>query len=314
MKILVILTFFLSAFGLYSQNTETLINSGIPGATDSICFRYYFVPGDSLYYLVEGYDSVIVDYDSPILRRRFERWLITCDSINSSGRYIVSMSLITFFGKESQKEIENVERSESPWLNRKITLEIDSLGRRYSFFSNDSINPAVSPGGAYAPFLLINFGAYCKAVNESWDLETLEDVPENAFPVPLIRQASLFRAIGTIDTLGYKCNHLEFIKTGQGNFRLLTEDDQNLQVSSVLNGFGTLYLAKDILLPQYLFQTLEQKIRVKNNNDSETIVSQYSMSTHKLESHNRKITDINSIQKSISNPNKSNHKSGKKKK
>lgn len=228
---------------------------------DTVCFSYRFYPGDTLLYYIHSFDSIIIDNDSPLLRERFERIKIICDSVNSKGHFFLRQTLLNYLAYESIREYKNIERTTSPWINRMIGYEIDSLGKRYSYFVDDSTLAAVAPGGAFAPHLLFPLGANCKRVNESWNVESLDDLPENGIPVPIVNQASLFRANDYGDTLGRRCIKLEYIKTAQGSNWVKTNNDFIL-VTVIANGFGFLFLDSLERVPVHYFATLEQKLTI----------------------------------------------------
>ncbi len=228
---------------------------------DTVCFSYRFYPGDTLLYYIHSFDSIIIDNDSPLLRERFERIRIICDSINSEGHFFLRQNLVNYLAYESTREYRNIERTTSPWINRTIGYEIDSLGKRFSYFLDDSTIASIAPGGAFAPHLLFYLGANCKRVNESWNVESLDDLPENGIPVPIINQASLFRANDYGDTLGRKCIKLEYIKTAQGSNWVKTDNDFIL-VTLIANGFGFLFLDSLERIPVHYFATLEQKLTI----------------------------------------------------
>ncbi len=228
---------------------------------DTVCFSYQFFPRDTLIYYVHSFDSIIIDIGKPLLRERYERIRIICDSVNSKGRFFLRQTLLNYLAYESSGEIRNIERTTSPWLNRTIGYEIDSLGKRYSHWIDDSTIASTSPGGAFTPHLIFPFGANCKRINESWNVESIDDLPENGIPVPIVNQSSLFRANDYGDTLGRRCIKLEYIKTAQGSNWVRTENDF-IVVTAVLNGFGFLFLDNLERIPVHYFSTIEQKLTI----------------------------------------------------
>ncbi|TAL70693.1 MAG: hypothetical protein EPN82_01860 [Bacteroidetes bacterium] len=233
---------------------------------DTINFKLKFYPGDTLVYIVKSGDSIIIDYGKPLIKSRTEKIKIVCDSVNKDGHFYLTQSLIEFSSTESQGDEKNIENKLSPWLNRNSVIVTDSVGNRISVFVNDSINAALCPGGAFQPYLIFPFNANKKAVNESWIASSLDELVENGVPFPLLRQSSLFRAKGIVDTLGDKCSRFEFIKTGQGSIPVVTEKEQ-FKVTNVINGFGVMDISITRNLPVHFYSSVEQKLTLHFPND-----------------------------------------------
>lgn len=258
-RLAVILCVFVSVKALAQLTPDD--NPNYPAAKETVCFKYKFNPGDTLVYYVAAFDSIVIDYEAPLMRTRYEHILLVCDSVSKNGRFFISQMLINYFSKESRENIRDVERHTSPWLNRRVQYEMDSLGKRYSFRLDDSLKASMSTGGAFNPPLLQIIGEHCKHIGESWNVNTQFDLPENGIPVPLVRMSYLLRAGKPYDTLDSRCNKIEYISTGQGSFRLLTERE-NMKVTSILNGHGALSIdtAHNILV--HHFSTVEQKLTI----------------------------------------------------
>lgn len=228
---------------------------------DTLCFKYNFKLKDTLIYKVFSFDSISIDYDSPLMRVREEIWQIVCDSLSFDYNFFLSMKLLSYKAVESYKETRDNKVETHNWVGRSSWILIDSLGYRLNYGSDDSLKFDMSPGGAFQPNLIITLGAHCKEINETWSVRSLDDLVENGVPVPLLRQSSLFRLKGTIDTLGEKCTRLEFIKTGQGSVRTIIDNNQ-MRVTNVINGFGVFDLSSSRGIPIHLFSTIEQKLTI----------------------------------------------------
>jgi len=233
---------------------------------DTIIFKLKFNPGDTLLYNVISIDSIIIDYGTPLIKSRKEKIKIVCDSVNKSEHFFIHQSLVEFSSVESQGEKRNIENNVSSWLNRTVWFEIDSVGNRLSYRLDDSTNGAMSPGGAFQPYLLFPFEATQKAVNESWMIESLDELAENGLPVPLLKQSSLFRVKGIVDTLGDKCSRFEFIKTAQGSIPVFTDKEQ-FKVTNIINGFGVMDISTTRFIPVHFFSTVEQKLTLQFPDD-----------------------------------------------
>ncbi len=249
---------------LHSQTEEDFFGAKLE--SDTICYQYKFNPGDTLIYHVAGWDSISIDYDSPLLRTRLERYRIVCDSA-IAGRFFLSQTLIHYAAKESKDGIDGVDRSQSMWVGRTIWFEIDSVGRRYSYGISDSSLVAMSPGGAFNLNLFFPFDAICKTVNESWRVSSMDELIENGMPVTILRQTKLFRLLEPVDTLGYSCSRLTYINTGQGSIEL--SETGIAKVNCVINGHGILDISLEHNFPVHLFATVEQKLTIVKKNKVE---------------------------------------------
>jgi hypothetical protein len=243
---------FSQAFGDYSTGVSK---------KDTVCFKYKFFPGDTLEYYVTAHDSIIIDYDDALMRIRYERWRLVCDSVSQDGLYYLSYTLMEYLAKERKGDIEPVTRKTSPWTGRTAKILLDSLGRRYISHQEDETKAAMSPGGAYTPHLLIKINESCKAVNESWIVKSEGKIVENGFPYPEIDRSMLMRAKESRDTLGYDCNRLNYISTASGTVSVVT-DMAKVRVEGVLNGFGDMSISKKEWVPVFYHGSLEQKLKI----------------------------------------------------
>lgn len=272
LKQMKLILFLISLFNLYlfSQNLPLPIEESSQTFTkDTICINYSFNPGDTLYYRVEAYDSIRVNYEEPLLRHRFERHRIVCDSINSMGRFHLEHTMVNFIAKETMGEIENVERLDAPWVNTKVWYEIDASGRRHSYYTNDSNSASLSPGGAFTPHLFFDLATYCERSGRNWiDKRTIE-IPENGTPFPLYKHTTLFRMQDKIDTLEESCARIEFTRTGTGSYEV-NNGEKEIRVTNVTNGFGLLDISFDKKIPIHFYMTNEQKLKIRKPNGDNT--------------------------------------------
>lgn len=289
---LILFIFLLIVFTCNTFSQTNVVDTSDVKKKDSIFFKLKFLPGDTLVYKVISTDSIIIDFGKPLLKSRTERFRIICDSVSKDEHYYLTIALIESISKESQGNEKNLENSNPPWLNRKIRLVIDSVGTRISGFSFDSLNPALCPGGAFQPYLIFPINASQKAVNESWIATSLDELYENGLPVPLLKQSSLFRAKGIIDTLGDKCSRIEFIKTGQGNIPVVTENDK-FNVTNIISGFGVMDISATRNIPVHFYATLEQKLTLHFPNNVTKPGLHYINSYFTLESVKHKKTGNN---------------------
>lgn len=282
-SIATILNFFLWFYNsdlILSQNS---IDDFTQENYDTIyCIKYHFNLGDTLIYYLESYDSIIVDFEKPLLKQRFEEIQITCDSIKNKIFYL-TYQLTNYLGFERQDEKEKVQRTSSPWIGKKILIAIDSLGNRYKLAYDDTLSAAVCPGGAFQPPLLIKLAdsISCYKSNSFWFTESLDELVENAFPVPLVRQASLLRITGTIDTLGKHCVRINSIKTAQGSYNVYSQKD-TIKISNVIAGAEILDLDTISCKIVHLTTTVEQKLSISIGNQEPKKGLHYIYTNYKL--------------------------------
>jgi hypothetical protein len=228
---------------------------------DTISYKLAFVPNDTLIYRVNSFDSITINFDKPLMRNRVEHWQIVCKSIDNRNRYVLGIKLIDYKAKEKIKGTKEQEVFDSPWINHEVIFTVDSLGDRYYNYPVDSSLVAMGPGGAFQPILLIPFLRGVKPINQTWIVNSTDTLLENGFPLPLMKQVSLFKLnpIQIID--GDSCASLEYVKTGQGVV-LPSQSGIMMNVTSVINSYGELYLSLKRNLPIKLFTTVEQKLTI----------------------------------------------------
>jgi hypothetical protein len=229
---------------------------------DTVDFYYKFTRGDSLLYEIVSRDSIVQDENQPALvRERKEMILISCDSISSKGLFYLSQRLIGYSAKEWQGQTKQaVQYKESPWLGRKIWFSIDSTGKRFSFGAADTLRAALSPGGPFQPHLFLHIGSGRHLVNAGWLIDDTIDLPENAIPVPMLRNVTSYRARASQDTLGTKCLRFEQTSTAQGGYSSgIQGSTRRISSTSVIASFGRISLAASTRIPIHYFGTSEIK-------------------------------------------------------
>lgn len=238
---------------------------------DTTDITYHFEAGDTLIYRAEAHDSIVRGFDPALLRIRYEKWRLVCDSVSKEGHFHLTQELLDFLGKESQGKIEDVRRDHSPWINRKAHLVIDSTGNRIASYPDDSTVAATGPGSVFNPPLIEPLKIKTARTYQSWSLlKQLMDLNENAVPAPLIRQTCLFKNKPHKDTLGFDCYRLEFIKTGQGSFELDAKGVY-VDVTSILTGFNDYFFSVEHHVPIFLNAKIEQKVKMVNGKGNEPV-------------------------------------------
>lgn len=280
---LILLSMFVS---LHSQEVQDFEDSDVI-IKDTVHFKLNFKAGDEIVYRVESRDSIIFDFGDALLRDRYERFKITCDSVDSKGLFHLTCAFTDYIGIEAKGDIKDVKRNYSPWTNRKVYLVIDSVGNRRKALHSITNEASMSPGGAFQPFLLFPFVETEKTVNASWLVKSIDTLVENGFPSGILDHASLMRAEADMDTLDYHCSQFRFVRTATGEVNLQMED-QVVVTKAVINSGGRILISKDLLLPVFFFQSIEQKLRVYFSETDVKIGKHFINANYVLESHNRK--------------------------
>ena len=235
---------------------------------DTFSFKYNFRVGDTLIYAVMSKDSITIDYGPPLLRIRFEKIMLTCDSITPKGHYVIKQQLIDFQSKESYLKEKNVERNTTAWLNVPVYIEIDSLGNRHKQYNKDSLRLAMKPGEAFQPFILLPLNMQdstnIKYTNESWMLNDSSYIYENGNPAPVFRYTLYYRMIGMIDTLDLgKLLKMTFSMTSQSAHKVNT-DDIKILTTAINNAGGEIFWDTIKWIPKYYIHTIEQRLTIEN--------------------------------------------------
>ncbi|MCW5885890.1 MAG: hypothetical protein KIT33_13050 [Candidatus Kapabacteria bacterium] len=224
-------------------------------------YKYLFFKGDTLRYKIASFDSIVINYGKPLEKTRFEYIEITCDSVTKDKRYLLNFNLKSLISDESIGGAEKSRRTSSPWQNRKSYLWLDSLGNRIGSMSDDSLLYAMSPGGAFAPYLFFPFKERYRYINESWLVNSKDTLCENGVPCATLNQSSLFRARHPLDTLGHSCNKFSYIKTGTGAINVLTNETM-IRTESTISGSGVITISNKDFIPVHYFANIEQKLQI----------------------------------------------------
>lgn len=251
---------------------------------DSVCFQFSFSKGDSLLYLVKASDSIVLERQPTLIKRRTESILIVCDSVGANGHFFLTQSLAGFAARETSQDTSTMMRFESGWLKRRASFEIDSMGRRFSWKSDDTTREAVTPGGAFQQNLIFPIMESCKRINESWMVRTSDDLPENGVPAPLREQTTIFRALDPVDTLGEHCNRFQIALTGQGVSVVGTEG-RKIRTTSILTTYGVMSFSTAKHVPVHFFVTSETKLKIETQRGQSAQGKQFSRMNYSLTSY-----------------------------
>ena len=231
----------------------------IPAVTT--CGYYKFIPRDTLYYHVVSNDSIVIDYGTPLLKNRSELLRVICDSVGNNNHFYMNLSLMDCYTQEYESgSKDTAKHSSSEWLNRSVYIELDSVGTRFQIAYDDSTKLGFTPGGAFAPYLFFDFQKPCSDTGMSYNARTEMDyLVENGLPCPFLRSAYLFTNHGSFDTLGFKTNRLEYVKTSQGSV-IYGDGASKLRLTNIIAAGGILDIGTELRVPVHLFQTQEQKL------------------------------------------------------
>lgn len=266
---------------------------------DTFSFCYHFEKGDTLIYSVMSRDSIVIDYGKPLLRIRVERIMLTCDSVTPEGRYCLTQKLVEYKSKENHDQEKNITRTTTPWLNVPVYIEMDTMGRRLlGFIKLKEKFAALTPGGAFQPFLLMPLAddttSNLQQTEQSWIYSTkLATVPENGFPYPTMRWTTLYRMKGIVDTLDcVNMLGITFSMTSAGTIAIRDEDeDVDVTTHSVNNAVGEYFFDTTYRVPKIYTHTMEQKLTITDseNKGGEIYGNHYIYTIFTLESINRKL-------------------------
>ncbi len=234
---------------------------------DTTCFRYRFIPRDTLIYQVISHDSISIDYGTPLRKDRTEILQVVCDSVSKKNRFFLSIKLLDLLSKEYEiGSYDTVRHNNSDWINRTVFVEIDSLGNRYSINYDDTNKVALAPGGGFQPHLFFSFESSCHGVTKSWRHSSTDYLVENGLPCAVLRYDALYTNLGEIDTLETKVNRLDFIRSGQGSITYFNPGGE-IRLTNIVASSGILDIGKEIEVPFHLHQTMEQKISLHLSKD-----------------------------------------------
>lgn len=275
MKIGLYLTLILIIFStLLSQNkplSESLVTGENEVLKDTLCHKYDFTVGDTLEYRVESGDSVVISWDSPLTKERFERIRIVCERIDKkTGHFFLSHEYTEYLGYENKPLYEKSKRDKHEWLNKKVVIEMDSLGKRYTYKYQDTSQNGFTAGGPFQGLLLQPIGRKCSLVGESWITQNdTTYLAENGFQTPMTVRTDLFENKGKVDTLGYNNTRIDITFTG--NSEVLVKNQKALFLMyGVINGHTENYISDELHIPVWSYFTQEQNFTIDSGNDKKT--------------------------------------------
>lgn len=222
---------------------------------DTLCFRYEFMRGDTLEYLIESRDSIDIDQRSILLKVRNERLRIVCDSV-VDGKFFLTLN--TLRATEYQTTgADTVFRPGHPWVGITTHLVLDKLGRRHGASSSAS-EALLCPGGAFQPLRLPILDSSCARQNQSWVAHDTVLYVENGVPYPQVDQLVLWRVGDYLDTLGRSTQTIVYSLSSKGLMDM-TASQLGLQTSAAIAEVGRMVFDRTLNLP--LVTTTQQDNR-----------------------------------------------------
>lgn len=305
--ILAIYLLFLLFF--YSTNSQPVV-SGEPTETEideeispeTICFKYQFLPKDTLIYKLEALDSISTLESEPFFRQRTEYVMVIIDSIDKNRNYYLKYETIEYKSKEWIINGDTVNRSKSNHVGRKSLIVIDSLGNRLISKNLNTETALTNPGGLFQPILFFPLVETCKKQLQSWLIKTSDTLVENSFPPAVLNSTSLMK-ISKIQKEDTDTSILiTFVRTGRGLYAIMN-NELDLELSSVTNSYGELTVSLSKNLPIKYFMTQELKVKLKVNEEAEKPTWQNTIITYELvkQSHNDRYIqeEINKMRKEL---------------
>lgn len=232
---------------------------------DTLCFRYRFELGDTLVYDIEARDSIWVQGEGGMLKVRRSRVLIICDSASRNGFWL--RQIMTSSSERQSTADTTSERDTHPWVNRVVTLIIDTLGTRsYASVVRPDVL-AMHPGGPFSPLLLPPLGESCGRQNQSWIAEDTLELTDNGVPPSVISHLTLWRVLDKVDTLSRRFRQLQYSTTARGSHKVAT-DGMAMTTVATINAYGKLSFDDLLNVPYHVFATSENKLDIELKNGS----------------------------------------------
>lgn len=270
--LILLLFIFIASGNLFSQIKLDIPDDGDGPITEKlICYSYKFSKGDTLEYLIYSFDSITFPATPDVLKARREILEIICDSVTEKGRFFLRHTVKSVSIKETTQGTGTITHSTHPWVNKTATIEIDSVGNRYSWKLGDSSKAILSPGGAFQSVLFFPIKEHCVRENSSWLVEREDYYPENGIPVSYCNYGALFKTTKGIDTLGFDCNRLQYAKTAKSGIEL-RQIGTKTSIFVVSNSFGKLAISYKYKVPVHFFSTIEQKLQITNDTNPDKIL------------------------------------------
>lgn len=251
---------------------------------DTLEHKYNFVVGDTLEYRVESADSIIVNWGSALLKKRYERIRLVCEKIDKkTGHFFISYQYDQYLGYEDKLLYKRTQRDHHPWLNKKVTIEIDSLGENYSYEYSDTTSKGFTAGGPFQGLVLQPIGRKTSTKGQSWIIKKdTSYLAENGYPTPKSILTYLVENKGEVDTLESKCVRIDNSFTG-GSEVFVNNDNALFLMTAGQNGHSENYLSEEYHIPIWVYYTQEQNFEMELGNNKSSKGKHLSYSIFQLD-------------------------------
>lgn len=230
---------------------------------DTLCFRYLFVPGDSLVYFTEAIDSVVFPGDPQIVKRRREVMAVICDSTEADSLFYLRIRFLAADERQASSTGDTTYRETFPWVQRWTSIVMDAHGRRRKVMADNDRLAAVTPGGVFRSLLFPTFGAQrCGRQNESWLSMDTTLYAENSVPEPAVAHTSLFRVLDYADTIGKRFAQIQYTQTSLGRVDMRPLGTKMI-VDGTINAYGKCSFDTTTWVPFHHASTSEQKLTIR---------------------------------------------------
>jgi hypothetical protein len=280
----IILTTFSISMAQDKPLDEKIIEGSKEEVLDTLTHKYNFTEGDTLEYSLVSDDSILVNWESALTKDRHEKIRLVCEKVDKkSGHFFISYEYTQYKGYENKPLYVETERDKQPWLNKKVIIEIDSIGNRYSYSYTDTTTKGFTAGGPFQGSILQPLGKKQSAKGQSWiRLKDTIHLAENGYETPLSVITNLFENKGEVDTLGRKCVRVDLSLTGSSQVLVNSKKAVFLMIVGQ-NGHAEVYLSEELGIPVFMFYTQEQRFDMRTGGDNSTKGLHYSFSTFKLD-------------------------------
>lgn len=275
MKFIIFYVIFLTGLTLTFADNKPLDKKIIEGnkteTKDTLVHKYNFVVGDTLEYRVASNDSIVVNWESPLIKERYEKIRLVCEKVDKkTGHFFISYEYIQYIGYETKSPYKKSKRDKHPWLNKKVILEIDSLGNRYSYQYSDTTTKGFTAGGPFQGSVLQPLGKSTSIKGQTWII--VDDTtysPENGYETPENVMTNLFEDKGNVDTLDRQCVRIDLSFTGSSQVFVNSKKALFLMTAG-RNGHSEVYISKDLFIPVFVYYTQEMNFNMMLSKDKST--------------------------------------------
>lgn len=188
------------------------------GQPEPITVLYDFTPGESVWYEVATYDTLLLNGANQLLQTAEREYTVsfTCDSLVRDG-FAMTMRSHAYSSRERRDTLPSTTRTSHSWLRRPLSFVMRYDGRRVRFITQID-TPSVAPGGPFQPLLLPFVGEPRALTGKSETFKESHWLLDNASP-PVLWTGSMFRSIEKrVDSAGMPTLELAFAETGRARY------------------------------------------------------------------------------------------------